>query len=166
MLTADYERLGLRAGETMLDLGCGFGRHSYEALRRGANIVACDLGLDELNGVIAIAHSMREEGLITDEPMTETTQGDATCLPFNDESFERVIASEVLEHIPDDEAALAELARVLKPGGHFLSKTFQGGTEADLLSLLKQNFKQIYHVKPPASRDGSVELYLLAKGRK
>ena len=117
MLTADYDRLGLRAGETMLDLGCGFGRHSYEALRRGAHIVACDLGLDELNGVIAIAHSMREEGLITDEVMTETTQGDATCLPFDDESFERVIASEVLEHIPDDGAAFAELARVLKPGG-------------------------------------------------
>ena len=64
------------------------------------------------------------------------------------------------------EVALDFALDVLKPGGHFLSKTFQGGTEADILTLLKQNFKQIYHVKPPASRDGSVELYLLAKGRK
>ena len=52
---------------------------------------------------------------------------------------------------------------VLKPGGHFLAKTFQGGTEAALLDLLKKNFRTIHHVKPPASRDESVELYLLAR---
>ncbi|AMS42996.1 MULTISPECIES: RlmE family RNA methyltransferase [Aminobacter] len=52
---------------------------------------------------------------------------------------------------------------VLKPGGHFLAKTFQGGTEAELLNLLKQNFRSVHHVKPPASRDESAELYLLAK---
>jgi 23S rRNA (uridine2552-2'-O)-methyltransferase len=52
---------------------------------------------------------------------------------------------------------------VLKPGGHFLAKTFQGGTEAQLLDLLKRNFRSVHHVKPPASRDESVELYLLAK---
>ena len=52
---------------------------------------------------------------------------------------------------------------VLKPGGHFLSKTFQGGTEHVLLDLLKKNFRSVHHVKPPASRGESVELYLLAK---
>jgi 23S rRNA (uridine2552-2'-O)-methyltransferase len=52
---------------------------------------------------------------------------------------------------------------VLKPGGHFLAKTFQGGAENELLSLLKRNFRSVHHVKPPASRDESVELYLLAK---
>jgi 23S rRNA (uridine2552-2'-O)-methyltransferase len=52
---------------------------------------------------------------------------------------------------------------VLKPGGHFLAKTFQGGTEAALLDALKKNFRSVHHVKPPASRDESVELYLLAK---
>ena len=52
---------------------------------------------------------------------------------------------------------------VLRPGGHFLTKTFQGGTEAELLTRLKQNFRSIHHVKPPASRDESVELYLLAR---
>jgi 23S rRNA (uridine2552-2'-O)-methyltransferase len=52
---------------------------------------------------------------------------------------------------------------VLKPGGHFLAKTFQGGTENELLTRLKQNFRSVHHVKPPASRDESAELYLLAK---
>lgn len=64
------------------------------------------------------------------------------------------------------EVALDFAIKVLKPGGVFLSKTFQGGTEAELLALLKKNFKETLHVKPPASRDGSVELYLLAKGFK
>lgn len=61
------------------------------------------------------------------------------------------------------EVALDFALQVLKPGGYFLSKTFQGGTEAALLNLMKQNFKSVHHIKPPASRDGSVELYLLAK---
>jgi 23S rRNA (uridine2552-2'-O)-methyltransferase len=55
---------------------------------------------------------------------------------------------------------------VLKPGGHFLAKTFQGGTESGLLDQLKRNFRSVHHVKPPASRDESVELYLLAKNFK
>ncbi len=66
---------------------------------------------------------------------------------------------------------LAEVAadfavNVLKPGGHFLTKTFQGGTENDLLTMLKQRFAAVHHVKPPASRGESVELFLLAKGFK
>ncbi|MEO4043439.1 RlmE family RNA methyltransferase [Hoeflea sp. CAU 1731] len=52
---------------------------------------------------------------------------------------------------------------VLNPGGHFLAKTFQGGTEADLLTMLKRNFRQVIHIKPPSSRSESVEMYLLAK---
>ena len=55
---------------------------------------------------------------------------------------------------------------VLAEGGHFLAKTFQGGTERELLNLLKQNFKQVIHVKPGASRAESVEMFLLAKGFK
>ncbi|MEM7289153.1 MAG: RlmE family RNA methyltransferase [Pseudomonadota bacterium] len=64
------------------------------------------------------------------------------------------------------EVALDFALEVLTPGGHFLSKTFQGGTEGDLLALLKRNFRSVHHIKPPASRDKSVELYLLAKGMK
>jgi len=117
VLTADYGRLGLRAGETLLDLGCGFGRHAYEALRRGAHVVACDLGLEELCQVRSIGAVMRSDGEVADDVVLETANGDATCLPFADAAFDRIIASEVAEHIEDDEAALAELFRVLRPGG-------------------------------------------------
>jgi len=64
---------------------------------------------------------------------------------------------------------LAELAihfatEVLAPGGFFVAKVFQGGTEGELLTLLKRDFKTVRHVKPEASRAGSAELYVLATG--
>ena len=61
------------------------------------------------------------------------------------------------------EVAAYFAVEVLKEGGHFLAKTFQGGTERDLLNMLKQNFRQVIHVKPGASRTESVEMFLLAK---
>ena len=123
MLTADYDRLGLHSGDLVLDLGCGFGRHAYEALRRGASVVACDLGVDELRQVRAVAGVMYDAGHVgpTDAGvgtvMLETANGDARRLPFADGAFDRVIASEVMEHIDDDDTAMAELTRVLRPGG-------------------------------------------------
>ncbi|WP_411033285.1 RlmE family RNA methyltransferase [Shinella sp. BYT-45] len=64
------------------------------------------------------------------------------------------------------EVAAHFAVEVLAEGGHFLAKTFQGGTERDLLTMLKQNFRQVIHVKPGASRAESVEMFLLAKGFK
>jgi 23S rRNA (uridine2552-2'-O)-methyltransferase len=61
--------------------------------------------------------------------------------------------------------AAADFARqVLAPGGTFLCKVLQGGTEATLLAELKRDFASVKHVKPPASRSDSAELYLLAQG--
>ena len=118
MLTADYDRLGLVPGERLLDLGCGFGRHAFEAARRGADVVALDAGRDEVEGVVATFVAMIEAGeLVAGEVRAAAVQGDALHLPFPDGSFDRVICSEVLEHIADDRAAMAELARVLRPGG-------------------------------------------------
>jgi 23S rRNA (uridine2552-2'-O)-methyltransferase len=67
-------------------------------------------------------------------------------------------------HLCEEAAWFA--ADVIAEGGHFLCKTFQGGTETTLLNFLKKHFQSVHHVKPPASRDGSPELYLLAKSRK
>jgi 23S rRNA (uridine2552-2'-O)-methyltransferase len=61
--------------------------------------------------------------------------------------------------------AAAEFAReILSPGGTFLAKVLQGGTETALLAALKRDYKSVKHVKPPASRTDSAELYLLATG--
>ncbi len=62
------------------------------------------------------------------------------------------------------EAAAEFAIEVLKPGGVFLCKVFQGGTERQLLDRLKRQFKTVRHVKPPASRKGSSELYVMASG--
>ena len=116
MLTVDYDRLGVGPGDLVLDLGCGFGR-PFEAARRGAFVVALDAGPDEVAQVRGTLAAMVERGeLAPDHPAT-AVQGDALALPFADATFDRVIASEVLEHIPDDTAAMRELARVLRPGG-------------------------------------------------
>ena len=117
MLTADYDLLGVKSGDRILDMGCGFGRHAYEALRRGASVVACDLGFEELKQVRAVAGVMYEQGEIEPPIAIETTNGDATKLPFSDHSFDRIICSEVMEHIDNDSIALNELGRVLSPGG-------------------------------------------------
>jgi SAM-dependent methyltransferase len=117
MLTVDYDRLGVGPGDRVLDLGCGFGRHAFEAARRGASVVALDAGPEEVAQVRATLGAMVDAGEIAaDHPVT-AVRGDALALPFADATFDRVIASEVLEHIPDDVAAMRELARVLRPGG-------------------------------------------------
>ena len=118
MLTCDFDQLGLRSGDSVLDLGCGFGRHAFEAARRGANVVALDAGRDEVEGVLGTFVAMLEAGELTPGTLhTAAVQGDALHLPFPDATFDRVICSEVLEHIPDDRGAMGELARVLRPGG-------------------------------------------------
>lgn len=117
MLTVDYDRLGLRAGERLLDLGCGAGRHAFEAVRRGAHVVALDAGAQEIHSVRAVLAAMAEAGEIDSGGRATALQGDARRLPFADGSFDRVIAAEVLEHVPEDSTAMAELARVLRPGG-------------------------------------------------
>ena len=117
MLTVDYDRLRLTAGDRLLDLGCGAGRHAFEALRRGARVTAFDYDEAELKDVAAMASAMAEAGDIPPPGGSAVTRGDATALPFPDGAFDRIIAAEVLEHIDDDGAALSELARVLRPGG-------------------------------------------------
>ncbi|MGA8211150.1 MAG: methyltransferase domain-containing protein [Nocardioidaceae bacterium] len=117
MLTVDFDRLGLRPGDRVLDMGCGAGRHAYEAFRRGADVVAFDQDGDELAGVRELFAAMREAGEVPAGAEADIKQGDALSLPFPDGEFDRVVAAEVLEHIPDDITSVAELARVLRPGG-------------------------------------------------
>ncbi|MCW2743545.1 MAG: putative methyltransferase [Mycobacterium sp.] len=117
MLTVDFDRFPVGPGDRVLDLGCGGGRHAFEVYRRGADVTAVDMNADELDQVEGLFGAMKLAGEAPADATAETVNGDATNLPFDDASFDRVIAAEVMEHIPDDAKALGELTRVLKPGG-------------------------------------------------
>lgn len=117
MLTVDFDRLGVRPGNRVIDVGCGGGRHSFELYRRGADVVAFDQDAPELENVETLFAAMAAEGEAPAAASARTVTGDALNLPFPDESFDHVIASEILEHVPADTRAMRELARILKPGG-------------------------------------------------
>ena len=117
MLTVDFARLGLKRGDLVLDMGAGAGRHAFEVFRRGAHIVALDYSLADLKDVSSLFSAMAGAGEAPEGTHSATVNGDGTGLPFADDTFDFIICSEVMEHIPDDAAAASELARVLKPGG-------------------------------------------------
>ncbi|MBN2398531.1 MAG: methyltransferase domain-containing protein [Deltaproteobacteria bacterium] len=112
MLTADFELLDIRPGDRILDAGCGAGRHACEVFRTlGADVVGVDLNMEDLRKASFILGNMDGGGR-----SWMLSQADATRLPFRDGTFDAVICSEVLEHIPANRVAVAELVRVLKPG--------------------------------------------------
>ena len=117
MLTVDYARLGIDPGSVVVDLGCGKGRHSFEALRRGARVYAIDLDHNALAEVAAMASAMASVGETPPSASCICINASASALPLAAGSVDVVIASEVLEHIADDELALSEIVRVLKPAG-------------------------------------------------
>jgi len=117
MLTVDFDRLGVGAGTKVIDVGCGAGRHSFEAYRRGADVIAFDQNAADLNDVDEMLQAMKDQGEVPASARGEAVKGDALDLPYADGTFDCVIASEILEHLPEDDRAIAELVRVLKPGG-------------------------------------------------
>ena len=117
MLTVDFDRLAIGAGDRVLDLGCGAGRHAFECYRRGARVVALDHSATDVAQVADMLAAMREAGETIEGASAVAVRADAHRLPFPDGVFDVVILSEVLEHIPDDRSAIAEANRVLRPGG-------------------------------------------------
>jgi SAM-dependent methyltransferase len=119
LLTLRYEMLGVRPGQRVLDFGCGRGRHALEAMRRGATVTAVDADRKELLEAAAWVAALMDADKQTADAggQGHVTVGDGMALPFPDACFDRVMASEVLEHVHDDGTVMAELARVLARGG-------------------------------------------------
>lgn len=120
MLTVDFARLPLEPGARILDLGCGSGRHTAAAYGLpAARVVGVDRGLADL-------HAARERLALHDRlgvcggGAWRLVAGDGLRLPFREACFDLVICAEVLEHIREDGRAVAEIARVLRPGGHLV----------------------------------------------
>ena len=152
MLTVEYDVLDLHAGDKLLDIGCGFGRHSYEALRRGADVVSSDFSFPELVEVDQTVSTMDEYGELPTAVVSASVNSDVTRLPFPDNAFDRIIASEILEHIENDNGALDELVRVLRPGG-----TFAATIPATLPEKICWKITDEYHA--PKVEGGHVRIY-------
>jgi len=165
----------LRPGQTVIDLGAAPGGWSQIAAdrvksipgtgsKRGTVIAIDYLGIDALPGVVILEMDFMDPAAEA-ELKRLTPQGRADVVLSD-------MAAPTTGHAKTDHLrimALAEAAAhfacdVLEPGGTFLCKVFQGGTERDLLDLLKKSFATVRHVKPPASRAESAELYVLATG--
>ncbi len=158
MLTVDYDRLHVQPGMRVLDLGAGFGRHAFATARLGADVVATDLALDEMTSTKDTFAAMYLDDEIEPTVSTTCVQGNGLSLPFADQSFDRIIASEVLEHVPDDLGVMAELFRVLKPGGRIAATV-----PAALPEQICWWLNDAYHA--PKSVGGHVRIYALPELR-
>ena len=128
MQTVNFEKFGLQAGDRVLDLGCGEGRHAV-------NVYIADnvesFGVDLCHADLVTTH---EKYKVFEEPDNanktfKLSVANALDLPFADNTFDKIICSEVLEHIPDYQSVLKEVNRVLKPGGIFAASVPRFGPE-------------------------------------
>lgn len=151
----------------IVDLGCAPGGWTQVALERcgkDAVVVGIDLlECDPIPGATLLVGDFMED----DAParLQAALQGKADAVLSD-------MAANTTGHARTDHlriVALAETAydfarQVLNPGGSFVAKVFAGGTEADLLNQLKRDFRKVFHMKPPASRKESAEMYVVATG--
>jgi 23S rRNA (uridine2552-2'-O)-methyltransferase len=169
LMEIDDKARVLKKGARVIDLGAAPGGWSQVAAKRvGApqqgRVVAIDvLAMDSLPGV----EFMQFDFLAVDAPdKLKAMLGGPADVVLSD------MAANATGHAKTDhlkimalvEAAADFASEVLRPGGTFLAKVLQGGTEGALLAGLKRDFSNVKHVKPAASRADSAELYLLATG--
>jgi 23S rRNA (uridine2552-2'-O)-methyltransferase len=157
----------LRPGARVVDLGAapgGWTQVAVAAAGERGRVVGLDLlAMDPIPGATLLQGDFQDEA--AEQAVLAALDGQAD-LVLSD------MAPNTTGHAATDHLrimALAELAldfacKVLAPGGGFVAKVFQGGSEKALLDRLKQNFASVKHAKPPASRKDSAELYVVATG--
>lgn len=155
----------LKKNDLVVDLGCAPGGWLQVAIERGArHVVGIDiLPVDTVAGAELIEMDFMDEKaparLINMlDGMPDLVMSDLAANTTGHRSTDH------LKTVALVEAAADFAMKTLKPGGHFVTKVFQGGAEKTLLARLKDNFKTVRHAKPKASRAGSPEIYLVAKG--
>jgi 23S rRNA (uridine2552-2'-O)-methyltransferase len=156
----------LKKGAKVLDLGAAPGGWSQVAAARGATVVAADvLDIEPIPGVTFFQADLTDPDVPT--MLKQALDGPAD-LVLTDMAAPTTghRATDHIRTIALVEIALAVAEDVLKPGGVFVGKVFQGGSSNELLARLKKSFREVKHVKPPASRQESVELYVVALGFK
>ena len=135
MLTMRFEHLNLRPGMRVLDVGCGGGRHVRQTrLVPGISAVGLDLGEQEVRDTAKMLRELDDipvayGGTVPGAGPWVSVRGSVYELPFADDTFDCVIISEVLEHLGEDERALREISRVLKPGGTLAASVPRRGPE-------------------------------------
>jgi 23S rRNA (uridine2552-2'-O)-methyltransferase len=156
----------LKKGARVLDLGAAPGGWSQVAAAKGATVVAADiLEMEQIPGVTFFQADLTDP----DVPamLKQALNGEADIV-LTDMAAPTTghRATDHIRTIALVEIALEVALDVLKPGGTFVGKVFQGGSSNELLRRLKKAFREVKHVKPPASRQESVELYVVALGFK
>ncbi len=163
------ERFGiLKGAKRIVDLGMAPGGWSQVARRQvpGSIVVGIDLlPVDPLDGV-----TIFQMDFMADEAPDRLIEalGGAPDVVMSDMAANTVghPQTDALRTMALVEAASDFAIQVLKPGGTFLAKVFAGGADSSLVALLKKNFTTVKHAKPPSSRKGSVEWFVVAQGFK
>ncbi len=157
----------LTAGSRIVDLGCapgGWTQIAAARVGRQGNVVGVDLNpTDLIPGVTILQGDFREPD--TADRIRDALGGPAD-LVLSDMAAPATghAATDHLRIVALAEDAFAFAATILKPGGAFIAKVFQGGAEGELLAALKRAFAEVRHAKPAASRAESAETYVIAKG--
>lgn len=160
----------LKAGQRVVDLGAAPGGWTQVAVERvrpeetGGQIVALDrLGIDAIPGATILLGDFEEEA--AEAALLDALGGKADVV-LSDLSPNTTghPATDHLRIVALVELALDFAEKVLAPGGAFVAKVFQGGTEQNLLAEVRRRFSKVRHIKPPASRKESAETYLVATG--